>query len=57
VCDYSLRRSVYDTASGGRPVSACSHLFEESGALEEVAQLAQDWSSEHLAPVSETPER
>jgi hypothetical protein len=42
--------------AAGRSARA-THLFEESGVLEEVAQLAQDWSSEHLAPVSETPER
>ena len=29
-------------------VPGASHLFEESGALEHVAQLARDWFLEHL---------
>jgi putative phosphoribosyl transferase len=37
-------------------VPGASHLFEERGALEEVAQLARDWFVEHLTPVP-TPAR
>ena len=29
-------------------VAAATHLFEEPGALEEVARLARDWFREHL---------
>jgi pimeloyl-ACP methyl ester carboxylesterase len=29
-------------------VPGASHLFEEPGALEQVAQLARDWFTEHL---------
>lgn len=32
-------------------VPRATHLFEEPGALEEVARLARDWFLEHLAPV------
>jgi pimeloyl-ACP methyl ester carboxylesterase len=32
-------------------VPGATHLFEERGALEEVAQLARDWFAEHLTPV------
>jgi putative phosphoribosyl transferase len=32
-------------------VPGATHLFEESGALEEVARLAGDWFLRHLAPV------
>jgi dienelactone hydrolase len=31
-------------------VSGATHLFEEPGALEEVARLARDWFRRHLAP-------
>ena len=27
----------------GRQLAAATHLFEESGALEKVAELARDW--------------
>jgi hypothetical protein len=30
-------------------VPKASHLFEEPGALERVAQLARDWFARHLA--------
>ena len=32
-------------------VPGASHLFEEPGALEEVAHLARQWFVRHLAPV------
>jgi putative phosphoribosyl transferase len=31
-------------------VPGATHLFEESGALEEVASLANEWFLRHLAP-------
>jgi hypothetical protein len=33
-------------------VTGASHLFEEPGALEQVARLAQGWFSQHLKPGS-----
>ena len=33
-------------------VSGATHLFEEPGALEEVARLARDWFLRHLAQSS-----
>jgi dienelactone hydrolase len=33
-------------------VSAATHLFEEPGALDEVARLARDWFQRHLIPVA-----
>jgi putative phosphoribosyl transferase len=33
-------------------VAGASHLFEEPGALEQVAWLAQDWFTQHLKPGS-----
>ncbi len=33
-------------------VPGASHLFEEPGALEEVARLARDWFLRHLTPVA-----
>jgi putative phosphoribosyl transferase len=33
-------------------VPAATHLFEEPGALEQVARLARDWFVRHLRPVS-----
>ena len=35
-----------------RIVPGASHLFEESGALEEVARLAAGWFQKHLRPRS-----
>jgi dienelactone hydrolase len=32
-------------------VPGASHLFEESGTLEEVARLARDWFTRHLSPI------
>jgi pimeloyl-ACP methyl ester carboxylesterase len=32
-------------------VPGASHLFEEPGALDEVARLARDWFVHHLKPV------
>jgi dienelactone hydrolase len=34
-------------------VPGATHLFEERGALEEVARLARDWFAGHLAPARE----
>jgi pimeloyl-ACP methyl ester carboxylesterase len=34
-------------------VPGATHLFEEPGALEEVARLAEEWVSRHLAGVPE----
>jgi putative phosphoribosyl transferase len=31
-------------------VPRATHLFEEPGALEEVARLASDWFQQHLQP-------
>jgi len=31
-------------------IPMATHLFEESGALEKVAELAADWFNEHLEP-------
>ena len=33
-------------------IPGASHLFEETGALEEVARLARDWFATYLFPVS-----
>ena len=39
-------------------VPGASHLFEEPGALEQVARLAQGWFTQHLKPVArERPPR
>lgn len=37
-------------------VPSASHLFEEPGALECVAQLARDWFREHVPAVVEAPD-
>lgn len=34
--------------------SGATHLFEESGALERVAELAADWFSQYMPPLSST---
>jgi putative phosphoribosyl transferase len=34
-------------------VPGATHLFEEPGALEEVARLAADWFTHHLTPHAE----
>jgi dienelactone hydrolase len=36
-------------------VPGATHLFEEPGALEEVARLARDWFGRHLAPAKARP--
>lgn len=36
-----------------RIVPGASHLFEEDGALEKVAQMARDWFAVHLHPVTQ----
>ena len=36
-------------------VAGATHLFEEPGALEEVARLARDWFLQHLAPQGAAP--
>ena len=36
-------------------VPGATHLFEENGALESVAELAKDWFAKHLAPVGPIP--
>jgi dipeptidyl aminopeptidase/acylaminoacyl peptidase len=36
-------------------VPRATHLFEEPGALEHVAELARNWFVEHLAPQSVAP--
>jgi len=38
-------------------VPGASHLFEEPGALEEVARLAAKWFRRHLRPRSDVPEK
>jgi putative phosphoribosyl transferase len=38
-------------------VPGATHLFEESGALERVAQLAGDWFDRYLQPARSTPHR
>jgi pimeloyl-ACP methyl ester carboxylesterase len=35
-------------------VTGATHLFEEPGALEQVARIARDWFERYLAPTSET---
>src|SRR5919199_1131263 len=47
-----LNRQAYDALRCERElviVPGASHLFEEPGALEEVARLAADWFARHLA--------
>jgi len=38
-------------------VPAASHLFEEPGALDEVARLARDWFERRLVPVTRAPSK
>ncbi|MCL5105720.1 MAG: dienelactone hydrolase family protein [Armatimonadetes bacterium] len=47
-----LNQQAYELLSGPKElviVPGASHLFEEPGALEEVARLAADWFSRHLS--------
>lgn len=39
-----------DTLEGELTVPGASHLFEEAGTLERVAELARAWFARHLAP-------
>jgi putative phosphoribosyl transferase len=36
-------------------IPGATHLFEENGALEVVAELARDWFTKHLTPLGEIP--
>jgi putative phosphoribosyl transferase len=48
----SMNQQAYDALPGIKEmviVPGATHLFEEPGALEEVARLARDWFSEYLA--------
>ncbi len=38
-----------------RIVPGATHLFEEAGALEQVARLAAEWFGRHLPPRSNVP--
>jgi pimeloyl-ACP methyl ester carboxylesterase len=38
-------------------VPGATHLFEEPGALQQVARLAEDWFLEHLKPLPRPDER
>ena len=38
-------------------VPGATHLFEETGTLERVAELAAEWFADHLRPVASVPER
>lgn len=47
----SLNQEAFDSLSGIKKmeiIPGATHLFEESGALEEVARLARDWFAEYL---------
>ena len=47
-----LNRDAYEKLPGIKRlaiVPGATHLFEEPGALEEVARLARDWFQKHLA--------
>jgi putative phosphoribosyl transferase len=50
-----LNREAMARLPGGtrlEVVPGAAHLFEEPGALEQVARLARDWFTRHLRPVS-----
>jgi putative phosphoribosyl transferase len=51
------RRAMPELAgeTGLEVVPGASHLFEEPGALEQVARLAGDWFAGHLQPVPRRP--
>jgi len=38
-------------------IPGATHLFEEPGALEQVARLAREWFQRFLTPASARPER
>lgn len=47
----SMNQEAYDSLPGVkeiRIIPGATHLFEEPGALEEVAELAKNWFAEHL---------
>ncbi len=47
------RQALAELGTGGHAlaiVPGATHLFEEAGALEQVAQLAADWFTKHLPP-------
>jgi pimeloyl-ACP methyl ester carboxylesterase len=51
-----LNRKAMDKLGGETRleiIPGATHLFEEPGTLEQVAQLARDWFVEHLTPVPE----
>jgi putative phosphoribosyl transferase len=51
-----LNRQAMDQLGGETRleiIPGATHLFEEPGTLEQVAQLARDWFVEHLTPVPE----
>ncbi|HLE21405.1 MAG TPA: alpha/beta hydrolase, partial [Vicinamibacteria bacterium] len=48
-----LNREAYQRLKGEKRltvVDGATHLFEEPGALEEVARLSADWFKKHLHP-------
>jgi pimeloyl-ACP methyl ester carboxylesterase len=47
----SMNREAYEHLPGEKQlviIPGATHLFEEPGALEEVARLARDWFAKHL---------
>ena len=55
-----LNRRALDRLRGERRlvvVPGASHLFEEPGALQQVAVLARDWFLDHLQPVPDRSRR
>ena len=52
-----LNREAYELLAGPKElaiVPGAGHLFEEPGALEEVARLAREWFARYLAPSMES---
>jgi pimeloyl-ACP methyl ester carboxylesterase len=52
-----LNREAFDRLTGIRQldiVPGATHLFQEPGALEEVARLAREWFLHYMNPPSET---
>ncbi|HSH61062.1 MAG TPA: alpha/beta family hydrolase [Acidimicrobiales bacterium] len=55
-----LNQEAFEKLTGTRHlqiVPGASHLFEEPGALAEVARLARDWFQRHLAGGSDVPSK
>ncbi len=51
-----LNEEAYDRLPGEkalRIIRGASHLFEEPGKLERVAEMAAEWFAEHLAPMTQ----